>query len=85
MCIVTSKSCQFSTLHPIPHRLPSGLGRRGGGVARMVGPDLVTTHLGPEPPATKAGSIAVVPEIELHIQAVPDGMGKGTKIASSWL
>jgi len=44
----------------------------------MVGPDLVPTHLGTEPPAAKTGSVTVVPVVELHIQAV-SGPGWGLR------
>ena len=56
--------------HLPPPRLPPTLGRRHGGAAGVVGPDLVPPHFGSEPPPAEAGAVPVVPVVELHVQAV---------------
>ena len=46
------------------------LQRNGGVIVRVVGPSLVPTDLGAEPPAAGVRAVAVIPEIDHHFKIV---------------
>mmetsp|Transcript_122364 Transcript_122364/g.261102 ORF Transcript_122364/g.261102 Transcript_122364/m.261102 type:complete len:224 (-) Transcript_122364:183-854(-) len=52
----------------IPRHLPTKIGR-GRSRVRVQRPDLIATHLWPEPPAAKGRSVALVPEVDQDTDA----------------
>mmetsp|Transcript_91350 Transcript_91350/g.257978 ORF Transcript_91350/g.257978 Transcript_91350/m.257978 type:complete len:240 (+) Transcript_91350:291-1010(+) len=50
--------------------LPASLRRRPRGLALVVRPNLVAADLGAEPPAAEAWPVALVPEVDHHVQAI---------------
>mmetsp|Transcript_98710 Transcript_98710/g.274650 ORF Transcript_98710/g.274650 Transcript_98710/m.274650 type:complete len:250 (+) Transcript_98710:2154-2903(+) len=53
----------------VPRHAPPGCRRQGRRAVAVVGPDLVAADFGAKPPAAEAWAIALVPEIDEHINA----------------